>query len=118
MAMPLNPAQAEHVGELIKRFVEEQEAEVLRLLSLWVSELEPAFVYSYTMALRGITVAGWDTIVIHATNDPGPEVPSLFHNMPLMPPRGNSVFDEHDGYAKIESRKTCNHFAVPNGERG
>lgn len=67
MATPATPEARTAAWHHLKQFLREQEAEHRRLLSMWVSELEPEFVYSRTaMAVMGITVKGWDTIVIYA----------------------------------------------------
>lgn len=67
MATPATPEARTAAWHHLKQFMREQEAEHLRLLQMWVSELEPEFVYSHTaMAVMGITVKGWDRILIYA----------------------------------------------------
>jgi hypothetical protein len=67
MALPLNELGRLAAWEAVKNFLREQEDERRRLLGLWVSELEPVFVYSqFGMQLIGITVSGWDSVLIYA----------------------------------------------------
>lgn len=67
MALPSTPEARAVAWRQLKEFLREQEAEHLRLLSMWVSELEPEFVYSRSsMQLMGITVKGWRELVFYA----------------------------------------------------
>lgn len=67
MALPATLETRTLAWHHMKQFLLEQEAEHRRLLSMWVSELEPEFVYSRdAMQLIGITVKGWPDVVFYA----------------------------------------------------
>lgn len=67
MATPATPEARAAAWRHLKEFLREQEAEHIRLLSMWVSELEPEFVYSRdAMQLIGITVKGWRDVIFYA----------------------------------------------------
>lgn len=67
MALPATPEARTAAWYHLKQFLREQEAEHRRLLSMWMSELEPEFVYSRdAMQLIGITVKGWPNVLIYA----------------------------------------------------
>lgn len=67
MVTPATPEARTAAWRHLKQFLHEQEAEHRRLLSMWVSELEPEFVYSRdAMQLIGITVKGWDKVIFYA----------------------------------------------------
>lgn len=67
MATPATPEARTLAWDHLKQYLREQETEHLRLLSMWVSELEPEFVYSRdAMQLIGVTVKGWRDVVFYA----------------------------------------------------
>lgn len=61
------PALAEFVTMAVAAAREKTEAEILRLLGMWVSELEPVICYDYNGYLIGLAPAGHaDTLTLVA----------------------------------------------------
>lgn len=89
MASPPADEAKRLAWESLREFIREQDDERRRLLGLWVSELEPEFVYSRmgAFALVGITVAGWDKVLIYAKGWGARLDRDLWSLFPLTPSR-------------------------------